>query len=99
MSEAPDINLESVPILYRNLVRFCKCSAVHLHPHRPYDLAIDLLRDSVLPRGRLYSLTAGEQRAMDEYVAKGLRNGTLRPSTCSRGFLFLFFLLTNPSLC
>ncbi|KAL0164906.1 hypothetical protein M9458_040659, partial [Cirrhinus mrigala] len=56
-SEASDINLEEVPVPYRDLAEvFSKRSAAQLPPHRPYDLAIDLVPGAVPPRGRLYSL-------------------------------------------
>ncbi|KAI2653262.1 Transposon Tf2-6 polyprotein [Labeo rohita] len=66
-SEASDINLEEVPVPYRDLAEvFSKRSAAQLPPHRPYDLAIDLVPGAVLPRGHLYSLSATEHQAMEE---------------------------------
>ncbi|KAI2665208.1 Transposon Tf2-9 polyprotein [Labeo rohita] len=43
------------------------------------------------PRGHLYSLSAKEQLAMEEYVAEGLRAGTIRPSSspAAAGFFFV----------
>ncbi|KAI2646678.1 Transposon Tf2-8 polyprotein [Labeo rohita] len=85
-SEASDINLEEVPVPYRDLAEvFSKRSATQLPPHRPYDLAIDLVPGAVLPRGHLYSLSATEHQAMEEYVAEGLRAGTIRPSSSPGG--------------
>ncbi|KAL0149844.1 hypothetical protein M9458_054892 [Cirrhinus mrigala] len=91
-SEASDINLEEVPVPYRDLAEvFSKRSATQLPPHRPYDLAIDLVPGAVLPRGHLYSLSATEHQAMEEYVAEGLRAGTIRPSSspAAAGFFFV----------
>ncbi|KAI2647069.1 Transposon Tf2-9 polyprotein [Labeo rohita] len=91
-SEASDINLEEVPVPYRDLAEvFSKRSAAQLPPHRPYDLAIDLVPGAVLPRGHLYSLSATEHQAMEEYVAEGLRAGTIRPSSspAAAGFFFV----------
>ncbi|KAI2657573.1 Transposon Tf2-9 polyprotein [Labeo rohita] len=91
-SEASDINLEEVPVPYRDLAEvFSKRSAAQLPPHRPYDLAIDLVQGAVPPRGRLYSLSATEHQAMEEYVAEGLRAGTIRPSSspAAAGFFFV----------
>ncbi|KAL0156998.1 hypothetical protein M9458_048244, partial [Cirrhinus mrigala] len=68
-----------------------KRSAAQLPPHRPYDLAIDLVPGAVPPRGRLYSLSATEHQTMEEYVAEGLRAGTIRPSSspAAAGFFFV----------
>ncbi|KAL0154770.1 hypothetical protein M9458_049033, partial [Cirrhinus mrigala] len=91
-SEASDINLEEVPVPYRDLAEvFSKRSAAQLPPHRPYDLAIDLVPGAVPPRGRLYSLSATEHQAMEEYVAEGLRASTIRPSSspAAAGFFFV----------
>ncbi|KAI2645310.1 Transposon Tf2-6 polyprotein [Labeo rohita] len=91
-SEAPNVDLEAIPVQYRDLAEvFSKLSAARLPPHRPYDLAIDLVPGAVLPRGHLYSLSAQEQLAMEEYVAEGLRSGTIRPSSspAAAGFFFV----------
>ncbi|KAL0203595.1 hypothetical protein M9458_001613, partial [Cirrhinus mrigala] len=66
-------------------------SAAWLPPHRPYDLAINLVPGAIPPRGHLYSLSAQEQLAMEEYVAEGLRSGTIRPSSspAAAGFFFV----------
>ncbi|KAI2660885.1 Transposon Tf2-9 polyprotein [Labeo rohita] len=91
-SEASDVDLEEIPAPYRDLAEvFSKRSAAQLPPHRPYDLAIDLVPGAVPPRGHLYSLSATEQQAMEEYVAEGLRAGTIRPSSspAAAGFFFV----------
>ncbi|KAL0204569.1 hypothetical protein M9458_002587, partial [Cirrhinus mrigala] len=91
-SEAPDVDLEAIPVQYRDLAEvFSRRSAARLPPHRPYDLAIDLVPGAVPPRGHLYSLSAQEQLAMEEYVAEGLRSGTIRPSSspAAAGFFFV----------
>ncbi|KAI2644254.1 Transposon Tf2-9 polyprotein [Labeo rohita] len=70
---------------------FSKRSVARLPPHHPYDLAIDLVPGAVPPRGHLYSLSPQEQLAMEEYVAEGLRSGTIRPSSspAAAGFFFV----------
>ncbi|KAL0192566.1 hypothetical protein M9458_010862, partial [Cirrhinus mrigala] len=91
-SEVPDVNLESIPVPYRDLAEvFSRRRAALLPPHRPYDLAIDLVPGAVPPRGHLYSLSATEHQAMEEYVAEGLRAGTIRPSRspAAAGFFFV----------
>ncbi|KAI2667775.1 Transposon Tf2-6 polyprotein [Labeo rohita] len=91
-SGALDVDREAIPVQYRDLAEvFSRCSAARLPPHRPYDLAIDLVPGAVPPRGHLYSLSAKEQLAMEEYVAEGLRAGTIRPSSspAAAGFFFV----------
>ncbi|KAL0149639.1 hypothetical protein M9458_055166 [Cirrhinus mrigala] len=91
-SEVPDVNLESIPVPYRDLAEvFSKRRAALLPPHRPYDLAIDLVPGAVPPRGHLYSLSATEHQAMEEYVAEGFRAGIIRPSSspAAAGFFFV----------
>ncbi|KAL0198369.1 hypothetical protein M9458_006909, partial [Cirrhinus mrigala] len=91
-SGALDVDREAIPVQYRDLVEvFSRRSAARLPPHRPYDLAIDLVPGAVPPRGHLYSLSAKEQLAMEEYVAEGLRAGTIRPSSspAAAGFFFV----------
>ncbi|KAI2647070.1 Transposon Tf2-6 polyprotein [Labeo rohita] len=91
-SGVPDVKLEEIPAPYRDLAEvFSKGRAARLPPHRPYDLAIDLVPGAVPPRGHLYSLSAAEHQAMEEYVAEGLRAGTIRPSSspAAAGFFFV----------
>ncbi|KAI2644189.1 Transposon Tf2-9 polyprotein [Labeo rohita] len=91
-SGALDVDREAIPVQYRDLAEvFSRRSAARLPPHRPYDLAIDLVPGAVPPRGHLYSLSAKEQLAMEEYVAEGLRAGTIRPSSspAAAGFFFV----------
>ncbi|KAI2655102.1 Transposon Tf2-9 polyprotein [Labeo rohita] len=76
---ALDVDHEAIPVQYRDLVEvFSRRSAARLPPHRPYDLAIDLV-------------PGAEQLAMEEYVAEGLRAGTIRPSSspAAAGFFFV----------
>ncbi|KAL0201043.1 hypothetical protein M9458_004230, partial [Cirrhinus mrigala] len=91
-SGVPDVELDGIPVPYRHLAEvFSKRRAARLPPHRPYDLAIDLEPGKVPPRGHLYSLSATEHQAMEEYVAEGLRAGTIHPSSspAAAGFFFV----------
>lgn len=74
-------NLKAIPVLYRDLEVFSKSLAVQLPPRQPCDMVIDLLAGMVPPRGWLYSLSAGEQNALEDYVLEGLQRGTIRPSS------------------
>ena len=63
---------------------FNKKNAPKLPPHTPYDCAIDLIENPVLPKTRVYPLPQAEQHALDvsteeRRVGKaGRRLGTLR---------------------
>ncbi len=62
-------DLSGVPKCYWDLKEvFSKSRATSLPPHRHYDCATDLLPGAPIPKGRLYSLSAPEQQAMEEYI-------------------------------
>ncbi|XP_061550331.1 uncharacterized protein LOC133411694, partial [Phycodurus eques] len=69
---------------------FSKSKAKSLPPHRPYDCAIDLLPGTTPPRGRLFSLSGPEHKAMKEYVEESLAAGLIRPSSSPAGAGFFF---------
>ena len=88
-TEFPDIS--RVPPCYMDLKDvFNKVKATSLPPHRPYDCAIDLLPGSTLPKGRLYSLSGPENKAMEDYIEKSLSAGLIRPSSSPAGAGFFF---------
>ncbi|KAK3508883.1 hypothetical protein QTP70_012515 [Hemibagrus guttatus] len=64
--------------------------AFKLPPHRPWDCAIDLIPGEPVPRGRIYSLSLPEEKAMEEYIAEVLAQGYIRPSTSSAASSFFF---------
>lgn len=85
------INLESVPSQYHDLAPvFSKSRACSLPPHRPYDCAIELLKDATLPTSRLYNLSQPEQAAMETYIRESLDAGIIRPSSSPVGAGFFF---------
>ncbi|KAK3534603.1 hypothetical protein QTP86_016754 [Hemibagrus guttatus] len=69
---------------------FCPKKAAKLPPHRPWDCAIDLIPGEPVPRGRIYSLTLPEEKAMEEYIKEALAQGYIRPSTSPAAFSFFF---------
>ncbi|KAK3517551.1 hypothetical protein QTP70_012622 [Hemibagrus guttatus] len=86
------VDLAGVPEDYWDLqMVFSKHRAQTLPPHRPLDCAINLLPGAAPPRGRLFSLSPPEQKAMDEYIQEALSLGFIRPSTlpASAGFFFV----------
>ncbi len=69
---------------------FCPKRASKLPPHRPWDCAIDLLPDEPVPRGKIYSLSIPEQKAMEEYIEEALQQGYIHPSTSPAASSFFF---------
>ncbi len=89
LSEFPD--LSEVPPEYMDLKEvFNKTRASSLPPHRPYDCAIDLLPGTSPPRGRIFSLSAPETKAMEKYINDSLAAGLIRPSSSPAGAGFFF---------
>ncbi|XP_062842684.1 uncharacterized protein lrfn4b [Trichomycterus rosablanca] len=83
--------LSQVPAEYLDLKEvFSRTRAASLPPHRPYDCAIDLLSGTSPPRGRLFSLSLPEHKAMDNYIQDALASGIIRPSTSPAGAGFFF---------
>ncbi|KAK3556652.1 hypothetical protein QTP70_011930 [Hemibagrus guttatus] len=69
---------------------FCPRKASKLPPHRPWDCAIDHVPGEPVPRGRIYSLSLPEEKAMEEYIAEALAQGYIRPSTSPAASSFFF---------
>ncbi|KAK3559000.1 hypothetical protein QTP86_000119 [Hemibagrus guttatus] len=64
--------------------------ASKLPPHRPWDCAIDLIPGEPVPKGRIYSLTLPEEKAMEEYIKEALAQGYICPSTSPAASSFFF---------
>ncbi len=87
----PSPDLSGVPLEYHHLrLVFSKSKALSLPPHRPYDCAIDLKPGTSPPKGRLYSLSAPERKAMETYINDSLAAGIIRPSSSPAGAGFFF---------
>jgi len=69
---------------------FCPKQASKLPPHRPWDCAIDLIPGEPVPRGKIYSLSVTEEKAMEEYIDEALKQGYIRPSTSPAASSFFF---------
>ncbi|KAK3512135.1 hypothetical protein QTP70_031258 [Hemibagrus guttatus] len=69
---------------------FCPKKASKLPPPRPWDCAIDLIPGEPVPRGRIYSLSLPEEKAMEEYITEALAQGYIRPSTSPAASSFFF---------
>ncbi len=79
-----------IPTDYAPFSVFCPKRASQLPPHRPWDCAIDLLPDEPVPKGKIYSLSIPEQKAMEEYISEALQQGYIRSSTSPAASSFFF---------
>uniref|UniRef100_A0A8C2B1F0 Gypsy retrotransposon integrase-like protein 1 n=1 Tax=Cyprinus carpio TaxID=7962 RepID=A0A8C2B1F0_CYPCA len=92
-------DLTGVPEEYHDLRGvFSRSRAMSLPPHRPYDCAIDLRPGTTPPRGRLYSLSAPERQALENYLSESLSAGTIVPSSSPAGAGFFFVKKRDGSL-
>ncbi|XP_073669521.1 uncharacterized protein [Paramisgurnus dabryanus] len=83
---------DHVPLEYLDLaIAFSKTKATQLPPHRPSDCAIELLPNTVPPRGRIFPLSEPEQQAIKKYIEEELEKGFIRHSTspAAAGFFFV----------
>lgn len=69
---------------------FSHSRATSLPPHRQYDCSIELLPGTTPPRGRLYSLSIPEHKALEKYLSESLDAGTIVLSTSPVGAGFFF---------
>lgn len=65
--------------------------ATQLTPHRPWDCAIKLKEDEPVPRGKIYSLSLPEQKAMEQYITEAIHRSYKRSSR-SPASLSCFFV-------
>ncbi len=83
--------IPTIPFDYRAFQDvFSKQAATQLPPHRAWDCAIDLLPGYKLPKGRVYSLSIPERKAMEEYIKEALNQGYIRPSSSPAASSFFF---------
>ncbi len=92
-------DLFGVPEEYHDLrAVFSRSRATSLPPHRPYDCSIELLPGTMPPRGRLYSLSAPERGALENYLTESLAAGIIVPSSSPAGAGFFFVKKKDGSL-
>jgi len=92
------IDLSSIPEKYHKYADvFSKSKAKILAPHRPYDLRIDLEKDSHPLVGTIYSLSKFEQETLKEFIDKNLTNGFICSTSSPHGALVLFVKKMGPS--
>ena len=91
MRKADNPDFYDVPDCYWDLkMVFTKAQTTSLPPKRQSDCAIDLLPGAVIPKGRLYSLSAFEQKVIDECIAASLKSHIVQPSSSQAGAVFFF---------
>jgi len=85
------IDLSSIPEEYHKYADvFSKSKAETLAPHCPYDLRIDLEKDSHPPVGIIYSLSKFEQETLKEFIDENLTNEFIHSTLSPHGALVLF---------
>jgi len=86
-----EIDLSAIPEEYHKYADvFSKSKAETLTPHHPYDLRIDLEKDSHPPVGTIYLLSKFEQEALKEFIDKNLTNGFICSTFSPHGAPVLF---------
>ncbi|KAJ1164023.1 hypothetical protein NDU88_004470 [Pleurodeles waltl] len=69
---------------------FQKPSKPVLPPHREYDCAIPLEPGTIVPFGRMYSLTEPEREVLKEYLDENIQSGLIVPSSSPAGAPLFF---------
>jgi len=93
------INLSAIPEEYHKYTNvFSKSKAETLAPHCPYDLQIDLEKDSHPPVGTIYLLSKFEQETLKEFIDKNLTNGFIHSTSLPHGAPVLFVKKKDGSL-
>jgi len=93
------IDLSAIPKEYHEYANvFSKSKAETLAPYHPYDLQIDLEKDSHPLVGTIYSLSKFEQETLKEFIDENLTNGFIRSTSSSHGAPVLFVKKKDGSL-
>ncbi|KAK3517134.1 hypothetical protein QTP86_003981 [Hemibagrus guttatus] len=90
--ESPlEARMTTIPACYSHFHDvFCPRKASKLPPHRPWDCAIDLIPGESVPRGKIYSLSIPEEKAMEEFIKEALSQGYIRQSASPAASSFFF---------
>ncbi|KAF8759769.1 hypothetical protein RHS01_01831 [Rhizoctonia solani] len=83
--------VEEIPLPYQEFSKvFSEEESSKLPPHRPYDIAIELLPDAKPRHGPIYSLGPKEDAELRETIEKQLKAGLIRPSKSPMASPILF---------
>jgi len=93
------IDLSSIPEEYHEYTDvFSKSKAETLAPHHPYNLRIDLEKDSQPPVGTIYSLSQFKQETLKQFIDENLTNGFIYSTSSPHGAPVLFVKKKDGSL-
>ncbi|QRW22541.1 Retrotransposable element Tf2 protein [Rhizoctonia solani] len=91
--------VEEIPLPYQEFAKvFSEEESSKLPPHRPYDIAIELLPDARPRHGPIYSLGPREDAELKETIEKQLKAGLIRPSKSPMASPILFVKKKNGKL-
>ncbi|QRW23854.1 Transposon Tf2-12 polyprotein [Rhizoctonia solani] len=91
--------VEEIPAPYQEFARvFSEEELSKLPPHRPYNIAIELLLDAQPRHGPIYSLGPREDAELKETIEKQLKAGLIRPSRSPMASPILFVKKKNGKL-
>jgi len=94
-----NIDLSSIPEEYHKYADvFSKSKAETLTPYCPYDLRIDLEKDSYSLVGTIYSLSKFKQETLKEFINENLTNGFIRSTSSPHEAPVLFVKKKDGSL-
>ncbi|QRW26231.1 Retrotransposable element Tf2 protein [Rhizoctonia solani] len=83
--------VEEIPLPYQEFSKvFSEEESSKLPPHRPYNIAIELLPDARPQHGPIYSLGPREDAELKETIEKQLKAGLIRPSKSPMASPILF---------
>jgi len=93
------IDLSSIPEEYHEYADvFSKSKVETLAPHCPYNLRIDLEKDSYPLVGTIYFLSKFEQETLKKFIDENLTNGFIHSTSLPHGAPVLFVKKKNGSL-
>jgi len=93
------IDLSAIPEEYHEYADvFSKSKAETLASHCPYNLRIDLEKDSHPPVGTIYSLSKFEQEALKQFIDENLTNGFIHLTSSPHRAPVLFVKKKDGSL-
>ncbi|KAF8755281.1 hypothetical protein RHS01_05373 [Rhizoctonia solani] len=97
--EADPDPLADLPTQYHEFAKiFGKEEFKTLLPHREYNIAIDLVLDTKLSPGPIYSMKDAESKALKQHIDKELATGKIQPSTSSASTPVMFVKRADGSL-
>ena len=92
------LNIEDIPVEYRDLSAAFSDGTLTLPDHGPHDLEITLESSKVPQLGPLYNLSETEQLIVEKYIKDMQEKGLIRPSTSPCGAPILFARRKDGSL-